>query len=177
VHTGQTAITGAPYSPRRGIVVADPSLGAIVETENKMAPQRAIFVPGHGHPELVCAVRFIPQAKRGGSRPAGPAVSSTVEVWGGNYYGDLEGTVLASRSVKGQTEFEFRENERPLVPLERSLVVVIHDPPAQWKIEVDSIVTDERGVTLPHRVTIDNFGTAFESRPGVRRQLIENRAA
>ena len=131
-----------------------------------MPPQRGIFIPGHGVPESVRAVRFVadpPLADDVGQSPEleRPACSF-LEVWGGNYYGDLEGPMLASRSVDRETEFLFAENEWPVIPAERSLVVIIRDPPARWAVDVDSEFRNGEGRIVKRHVRIDNFGTARE---------------
>jgi hypothetical protein len=89
---------------------------------------------------------------------------SFLEVWGGNYYGDLEGPTLASRSVDRETEFVFAENEWPVIPAERSLVVIIRDPPTRWAVDVDSVFRNGEGRIVERKVRIDNFGTAREFR-------------
>jgi hypothetical protein len=137
-----------------------------------MTSQRAIFVPGHERPETISGVRFIPQttlavsACGAPSRQGMPAPPSTVEIWLGDFYGDPTGEMLTSRSASDRTEFVFSENARPVVPPERSLVVVIRDPTASWNVEVDSVLKDDSGNVLARRVTIDNFGTARKSLNG-----------
>ena len=133
-----------------------------------MPPQRAIFVPGHGVPESVRAVRFVanpPLADETAQFPEQERPTcSFLEVWGGNYYGDLEGPMLANRSVDRETEFVFAENEWPIIPAERSLVVIIRDPPVRWAVEVDSVFRNGEGRIVKRQVRIDNFGTAREVR-------------
>jgi hypothetical protein len=149
-----------------------------------MPSPRAIFIPGHGVAERVRAVRFIPYPGRGdvagsSGRPGGPPLPSTVEIWPANYYGDPEGDMLTSRSVSDRTEFVFSENEMPVVPAERSLLVVIRDPPGRWDVEFDSVFENLNGTSVSRRITVDNFGTARESieDQGVQRAAIARPAA
>ncbi len=134
-----------------------------------MNHQRAILVPGHGLPEGVRAMRFIPQTMGAGSangslsQPGTPASPSIVEIWLGDFYGNPTGEMLTSRTVSDRTEFVFPENEMPVVPPERSLVAVIRDPPARWDVEFDTTFTDHSGKTASRQVTIDSFGTAREA--------------
>jgi hypothetical protein len=134
-----------------------------------MSAERAIFIPSHGLPETVRAVRFLPHsmesAGESGSRCAGSQsrVSSTIELWLSNYYGDPEGQMLTSRTVTERTEVVFAEKEMPVIQVERALTVVVRDPPARWTVEIDSFSKDTGGHTASHLVTIDNFGTEHES--------------
>jgi hypothetical protein len=134
--------------------------------KQKMPPQRAIFVPGHRVPESVRSVRFVAPSKPTDaaalvSRPE-QSGRSMIEVWGGNYYGDLEGPMLASRVVDRETEFVFAESEWPVILAERALVVIIREPPARWTIEIDCSFREGEGRIANRRVRIDNFGTACE---------------
>jgi hypothetical protein len=155
----------------------DPASGGInlalfqvsnVRKERIMSPQRAILVPGHGVPETIRRVRFHRNAAReeaavGALDSESGSLPSTVELWAGNYYGDPEGLMLASRAATGEIEFVFSENEPPVIPPERSLTAIIRDPPPCWVMEIESEFKTTDGTDVTRRMCIDNFGTARES--------------
>lgn len=137
-----------------------------------MIEGRAIYVPGHGLPESVRAVRFVNRSPDAepinghASRSGPPDPATTIEVVPGNYYGDLDGSPVASRSVTDRAEIVFSETEAPRIEPERSLVVLVHNSPQRWEVEFESVVAPASGRTGFFRITIDNFGTAREALPG-----------
>lgn len=133
-----------------------------------MVQDRAVYVPRHGHPECVRSVRFV---NRSIGRPHSNGLpvredqsdqATTIEVWPGNYYGDLDGKMIARQTVTDRAEFVFAEANVPRVEPERSLVVLLSNPPRLWDIEFDSVVAASSERTGAFRVIIDNFGTAWE---------------
>lgn len=133
-----------------------------------MVEERAIYVPRHGLPESVRFVRFVnrsPDLQRSNGRPAREDPSdqvTTVELWPGNYYGDLDGKLIARQTVTDCAEFDLAEASAPRVEPERSLVVLLHNPPLRWEVEFNSIVATSSERTRSFRTVIDNFGTAQE---------------
>src|SRR5579863_6051719 len=94
--------------------------------ETRMMRQRAIFVPRHGVDESVRSVRFVPvpslERVPSATPSAGqlssastPTIPPAIEIWGGNYYGDPEGPMLASFSLAARSQFDFPEAAMPVV--------------------------------------------------------------
>jgi hypothetical protein len=154
--------------PCRGTLVAAVQF-AFSQIREAMTHQKAIFVPGHGVPEAVRSVRFVPRkAPAGGpnvfpDRPSATAPPPVVEIWPGDLYGEPGDRMLTSFSTSERTETVFPEDGMPVVPPGKSLVAVIREPPAGWEVEFYSTFTDRGGKTVPRTVTIDNYGTAHES--------------
>ena len=135
-----------------------------------MVEDRAICVPRHGLPATVHAVRFMSCSEdslSGSGRPIdqdSSDLSTTLEVWPGNFYGDLDGEMVARQSAAYSAEFVFSEAEAPRIEPERSLVVLLHNPPERWQIEFEvAVVSTSSKRTESFRVIIDNYGTARDA--------------
>lgn len=133
-----------------------------------MLQGRAVYVPRHGLPECVRSVRFVNRSlgrPRSNGWPADEDQAdqaTTIELWPGNYYGDLDGKMIARQTARDRAEFVFAEATAPRVEPERSMVVLLANPPRLWEVEFDSAVAASSERTGTFRVIIDNFGTAWE---------------
>ncbi len=134
-----------------------------------MLESRAIYVPCHGLPETVRVVRFVnrstdaPPNNSHSVRENHSDRATTIEIWPGNYYGDLDGQMVACRSATDRAEFVFAGSEAPRIEPERSLVVLLHNPPERWEVEFESGVAASTGRAGSFGVRIDNFGTARDT--------------
>jgi hypothetical protein len=134
-----------------------------------MLQGRAIYVPRHGLIERVRTVRFVNRSteepvSNGRSNGDGHADrATTIEIWPGNYYGDLDGKMIARQTAADAAEFVFGEAEAPRIEPERSLVALLHNPPERWEIAFESIVDASSERTGAFCVVIDNFGTARDA--------------
>jgi hypothetical protein len=145
-----------------------------------MTYQKAILVPRHGLRETIRAVRYTRETTPPNSSlsPSGtPALPSTIEIWLGDFYGEPR-EMITSHSASDRAEFVFSANESPVVAPDRSLVVVIRDPPSQWIVVSDCESRDDGGSTVSRHVAMDCFGTMREVSTGetVSRPAIETPA-
>src|SRR5579872_838940 len=129
---------------------------------------RAIYVPRHGVIERVRSVRFVnrshePRRNEGHLNPIGQSVrATTIEVWPGNYYGDLDGEMIARQTTADTADFVFGEAGAPVVEPERSLVALVQDPPERWEVVFESVADASSERAGSFRFVIDNFGTCRE---------------
>jgi hypothetical protein len=134
-----------------------------------MLQGRAIYVPRHRLVERVRTVRFVNRAAES-SRTNGPVSrddqsnrATTIEVWPGNYYGDLDGEMIARQTATDAAEFVFGEAEAPRLEPERSLVALLQNPPAHWEVVFEGVIDASSERAGSFRIVIDNFGTARET--------------
>jgi len=133
-----------------------------------MTGQTAIFVPGHGAPETIRSIRFTPKLEPIGqldpTRTSTPHTPANLEVWQGDFYGEPTKERLMASSTFDRTETVFANGEMPVVSAGKSAVVVVHNAPSGFVVEFQSEFTDQQGNIVRRTLTLDNFGTAHETR-------------
>jgi hypothetical protein len=132
-----------------------------------MSSQMAIFVPGHGVPEAIRSIRFIPKHDPMGqvdpTRKSPSQKPATLEVWQGDVYGEPTKDSLTSFSASDRMETVFANGELPVVSPGKSAVAVVHDASSGCEVEFQSEFTDRQGNIIGRTVTLDDFGTACET--------------
>jgi hypothetical protein len=129
--------------------------------------QKAIFVPGHGVPEAIRSIRFIPKFDLLGqvdSTSTSPRQDTvTIEVWQGDRCGEPTKEMLTTLSTSERMELTYSNGEMPVVSPDKSAVAVVSGFSSGWEVEFQSEFTDPQGNTVARTVTLDNYGTACET--------------
>ena len=143
---------------------------AMSDKREPMHSQKAIFVPGHGVPEVIRSVRLMAKlesSRRVVANAESPqSVPAELELWHGDFYGWHPGENPKKNSTPARIPAVFAEGNLPVIAPGKSMVAVVRHCPNGWEVEIESEFTNRRGELVQRTVTFDDWGTARERLSG-----------